>query len=209
MDAKKFFLVLFILSIISFFPLMIFFTDTYLYEAPVHLGFFSFAMFFLWKKDLKTTLKSLGIPGDLKKNILYTVGGFIAIGISLFIIGYALSGLGMNDQQNITELVKTLPLYLLAMAVIFAPFSEELLFRALLINKLKKYTKSSVLAVIIAAVIFASLHITYGSVVELAGAFAIGAILGAVYIKSESILPAILIHMAFNLMSITIMLWFG
>lgn len=209
MEPRKIFLVLFILSILSFFPLMYFARDSYLYEAPVHIGFFSFAMFFLWKKDLRTTLDSLGIPGNLKKNILYTVGGFITISISLVILSIMLNYAGLNDQQNINDIIKGLPLYLLAMAVIFAPFSEELLFRALFINKLKKYTKSAAIAVLVSALIFASLHLTYNSVVELAGAFVIGAILGAVYVKSESIIPPIAIHMVFNLVSITLMLWFG
>lgn len=208
MDAKKFFLVLFILCILSFFPLLIFFTDSFLYEAPIHLGFFSIAMYFLWKRDLKTTLKSMGVPGNIKKNVLYIIGGFIAILITLFALGYLLTGLGLNDQKNIMDIVNMLPLYLLAMAVVFAPISEELFFRALLINKIGERT-GQIAAILIAAAVFAVLHISYGSVVELVGAFSIAVILGVVYVKSESIMPPIAIHMIFNFLSISFMLWFG
>lgn len=209
MDAKKFFLVLFILCIVSFFPLLIFFTDTFLYEAPIHLGFFSISMYFLWKKDLKTTLKSLGIPGNTKKNVLYIIAGFIAIFATLFALGYLLTYLGLNDQKNIMDIVNMLPLYLLVMAVIFAPISEELVFRALLITKIRKWTGSEIAAILIAAAVFAMMHISYGSVVELAGAFAIAVILGIVYVKSKSIVPPIAIHLIFNLFSISFMLWLG
>lgn len=209
MNAKQFFLALFVVCLISFFPLLIFFTDTYFYEAPVHLGFFSISMYFLWKKDLKTTLKSLGIPGNIKKNIIYIIGGFVVIGIALFVLGILLSYLGINDQKNISDFVNALPLYLLAMAILFAPISEELMFRALLITKIREKTGSALLAVVLAAAIFASLHITYGSVVEIIGAFTIGAILGAVYVRSGSIIPSIVIHMIFNFISISLMLWLG
>ena len=214
MDAKKFFLVLFVLCVISFVILMALFVndifvEIYLYEIPVHLGFFSLAMYFLWKKDLKTTLKSLGIPGDMKKNVLYIMAGFVAIFVTLFILGYILTYLGLNDQENIMDIVNMLPLYLLVMAVVFAPIGEELLFRAVLINKIKKYTGSTIAAIILAAAIFAMLHLSYGSVVEIAGAFSIAVILGIVYVKSESIIPPIAIHMIFNLFSISFMLRFG
>jgi membrane protease YdiL (CAAX protease family) len=166
-------------------------------------------MYFLWKKDLKTTLKSLGIPGNMKSNILYTIAGFIAIFATLFILGYILTYLGLNDQKNIMDIVNMLPAYLLVMAVVFAPIGEELLFRALLINKIRERTGSTIAAIIIAAAVFAMLHISYGSIVELTGAFAIAVILGIVYVKSKSIIPPIVIHIIFNMFSISFMLWFG
>jgi membrane protease YdiL (CAAX protease family) len=78
-----------------------------------------------------------------------------------------------------------------------------------LINKIKEHTGSTIAAILLAAAVFALLHLSYGSVVEIAGAFSIAVILGIVYVKSKSIIPSIIIHMIFNLISISVMLWFG
>ena len=200
MEPKKFFLVVFAACVFSFIILYYFAKESYLYEAPVHIGFFSAAMFFLWKKDARTTVKSLGIPGNLKKNIIAVVGGFIAITIALYIVSYALWSFEIDDQREVTELVNKLPLYLLVMAVFFAPFSEELFFRAFLVPKVGIFGSS---------ILFALMHLSYGSVSEIAGAFTIGLILAVVYKYSKSIIPPIAIHMGFNLVAITVMLGYG
>ncbi len=204
MEPKKIFGLIFLISLILFFPLIYFMHDSYLYEAPLHLAMFSFAMFFLWRKDLKTTLKSLGIPGKTKKNLAYTILGFVLMFVILPILGAVLYYYDLYDQEIVTGIVMELPLYILAMAVVVAPISEELLFRALLITKIRKYVPT-IIAVIIAAAIFALFHVGYGSVVQLIGVFTVGLILGFVYWRSGSILPSMFIHLAYNLMSIMVM----
>ena len=217
MDAKRFFLSVFILSVISF-VFLITSRDSlgegliFIYEAPLHIGILSFALFFLWKKDLATTLKYLGVPGDLKRNILFTIGGFIGLMIALFATTALLSALGINDAAKVAGIVQGLPLYILAMAVLFAPFSEELFFRAFLMQFFENiftYLKLPMLrgaAVLFSAAVFSLPHFSYGSIAEIAGAFAIGLVLALVYKYSKSILPCIAIHMVYNLIAITVML---
>lgn len=205
MEARKIFLIVFILSVVSFFPLIYFLHDTYIYEAPLHLAMFSFAMYFLWKKNLKTTLGSLGIPGDLKRNILYIILGFVLIFIVLPLLSAVLYYYGLNDQSVITEIVMELPVYILAMAIVIAPLSEELLFRALLITKIEKYTRSAILAIVIAAAVFSLFHVSYGSIVQFIGVFVVGLILGFIYRKSGSIIPPMVIHLIYNFFSIMLM----
>ncbi len=200
MEPKRIFLAIFVLSILSFFLLLLTIRETYLYEAPVHIGLFSAAMFFLWKKDLRTTLRSLGIPGNLKKNILYTVGGFFAIIFSLYIVGYLLLYFDVNDQTAVVEIVQGLPLYVLVLAVLFAPFSEELFFRAFLVPRI---------GVLGSSVVFALLHLSYSSISELSGAFVIGLILALIYKYSKSVIPPIMIHMAFNFIAVGVMLGYS
>jgi membrane protease YdiL (CAAX protease family) len=205
MEAKKFFLALFVLSVVSFFPLLYFLHDTYLYEAPLHLGMFSLAMYFLWKKDLGTTLGSLGIPGNIKKNALYTVLGFALIFMVLPVLAAVLYYYGLDDQEIVAGIVMELPLYILAMAIVVAPVSEELLFRALLITRIREYSRSAVLAIILASAVFAVFHAGYGSVVQFVGVFVVGLILGFIYWGSGSVIPSMIIHFVYNFMSIMVM----
>lgn len=200
MDVKKFFIGVFILCIIGFFYLFFFIGETYLYEIPVHLGFFSAAMYFLWKRNLKTTIKSLGIPGKFWNNVKFICAGFFSIIITLFAINIIANYLEINDQSAVVDIVQQLPLYILIMAVLFAPISEEIFFRAFLVSKI---------GVLGSSVVFALLHISYGSVIELIGAFSIGLILALIYKHSKSIVPPIAIHMGYNLIAISVMLGFG
>jgi|YelNatPaOPRAMG01_1025707.scaffolds.fasta_scaffold08038_8 membrane protease YdiL (CAAX protease family) len=196
MDTKKILLLVFILSVLSFFTLLILDKESYLYEAPLHIGLFSIALYFLWNKDLKTTLHELGVPGDLKTNLAFSLSGFLAIMASLFILAYIMNFFGINDQSKIADIVDKLPLYLLILAILFAPFSEELFFRGLLVRRF---------GILPAAALFSILHISYGSAGEIIGAFAIGVILGLIYKQSKSILPPIIVHMTYNLLAIAIM----
>ncbi|NYZ77569.1 CPBP family intramembrane metalloprotease [Candidatus Micrarchaeota archaeon] len=212
MDAKRVFLAVFLLSVISFFILLAVARDTFYYEAPVHLAIFSLALFFLWKKDLGTTLRFLGVPGDLKRNILFTIGGFIGLMAALIATTALLSALGINDGEKVTGIVKGLPIYILVFAVIAAPFSEELFFRAFLMQFFENvftFLRLPMLrgaAVFFSAVAFSLPHFSYGSVTEIIGAFAIGLVLALVYKYSKSVLPCIAIHMIYNLIAITVML---
>ncbi len=205
MQAKKIFLALFVISLVSFFPLVYFFHDTYIYEASLHLGMFSLAMYFLWQKDLKSTLKYIGIPGNIKKNIVYTVVGFALIFLVLPILAAVLYYYGLNDQQAITDIVIDLPLYIVLMAIVIAPLTEELLFRVLFITKIQEYTKSAALAIIVSSLVFSAFHVSYGSVVEIVGVFVVGLIFGFVYWQSRSIIPPLFIHLVYNFLSIMVM----
>ncbi len=172
--------------------------DPYSYAASggIHLGLFSIAMFFLWKKDLRNTLKELSFPGNIKKNILFTVAGLATIFFALLVFGMVASALGFNDQEKITEKVSTLPLYVLAFAIIFAPLSEELFFRALLVPRI---------GIVFSSLFFGLMHFSYGSVIEVAGTIIVGFILAAIFRISKSITPCIFIHVIYNLVSITVM----
>lgn len=194
MPMRKFFTLLFGFSLLSFFILLLFFKENYLYSGSMHLGMFSIAMFFLWKKDWKTTLNSIGIPGDLKTNVIYSIGGFFAlIGMltALFII---VSLLGIeNDSHEVGEIIRSLPFYLPLLAIIIAPITEELLFRALLVPRV---------GVLVSSALFAVSHITYGSTMEIAGAFIVGILFALIYKGSRSVLPCMAVHFCYNLLSV-------
>lgn len=196
MNAKLAFLFLLVLSVLSFVFFLLFLKETYLYEGSIHLAIFSLAMYLLWKKDLRTTLGSLDFPGDIRKTALFTVAGLAAIFSLLIVLGLVSLAAGFNDQAKIVDKVSDLPLYLLLLAIVLAPITEELFFRAALVPRI---------GIVLSSLVFGVLHVAYGSVVEVVGVFLVGIILAAIYRMSKSVTPCIVIHFIYNLLSIMMM----
>jgi membrane protease YdiL (CAAX protease family) len=169
---------------------------SYIASAAIHLGLFSIALFFLWKKNIAETIKGIGFPGDTKKTLIYTVVGLFVVFATLVIFDLVATVVGFNDQAKIVEKVSSLPWYIILFAIFLAPISEELFFRALLVPRI---------GIVFSSIAFGLVHVAYGSTVELVGAALIGVILGFIFKLSRSITPCLLIHVIYNLISVTIM----
>ena len=199
-QMKKFFLFLLIISLISIPILYLFAKETYLYLAPMQLSMLFLALFLLFEKDLQTTLKKVGFPGNLKSNLLYFALGIIILFALLLALGAFSLLLGINDQTKVASKVEAIPLLqLIVFASLLAPICEEFLFRGFLQNRF---------GILISAIIFSLLHFGYGSVSEILGTFAIGLFLSVLRQKSNSITPGILIHMVYNFLAIIFMRFF-
>ena len=79
MQPKKVFAVCFFLCALLFLLSAVFLAKEYLHVIAMHMGIFFLAMFFIWKDTAEQTMRSIGIPGNIKKNIIYTAIGFFAI----------------------------------------------------------------------------------------------------------------------------------
>ena len=80
--------------------------------------------------------------------------------------------------------------------VIVAPLVEEILFRGVILSRLKR-SWSVPLSIILSSLIFGVLH---GQILWILYAAATGAVLGAVYVRYNSIVPTIALHFTFNLL---------
>lgn len=169
---------------------------SYLGSGAIHLFLLCGAMAFLWKNDLRTTLQSLGLPGSIRYHILFTAMGFMMLFTVMFWFNLLAIVVGLNDQYKVAEKVEDLPLAILVLAVVGAPITEELFFRATLVPRL---------GILGSAMIFGFLHLTYGSLAEVLGVFVIALVLGALYRLSGSIAPCIAVHMGYNFLSILLM----
>ena len=130
---------------------------------------------------------------------------------------FALFGVAMNTFVSVTmsflplpeELLaehntQTMSLYgespllleLLSVAVI-AGITEELVFRGLVISRLKKGMGTAA-AVVVSSLIFGFAH---GSALAMIYASLLGLLLGALYARYDSILPGIIFHVFFNMTS--------
>lgn len=82
-------------------------------------------------------------------------------------------------------------------AVILAPLNEECIMRGLILKNLQKYFSDPV-AIVIQAVLFGIFHM---NLVQGIYVLPVGLALGYVAVKSRSVLPCMLMHLLFNLMS--------
>jgi len=198
--AKLFFTICFMLSLIGFFLFISFARETYLYQIFVQTGFLSMALFFVWKGNIAATLKGIGIPGNLKINIIWFILGGILIFVAALLNAVVLYLLDLNDAYKVYDIIATVPPWVLVVAVFVAPVTEELLFRAALVPRL---------GIVFSSLLFGLFHISYGSISEILGTILIGLILAYVFKKSNSIVSPILLHLGFNLVSVMAVLIAG
>ncbi|MDO8553853.1 MAG: CPBP family intramembrane metalloprotease [Candidatus Micrarchaeota archaeon] len=168
-----------------------------MYAITLHLGLVFISLFFLFRKDIKTTSSDLGIPFDIMKLAKYIVIGLAVIFIVSIIISQLMMHFGLWDQSKVRERIVDMPWYMLVLAVTIVPISEELFFRGLLVNKI---------GIIPAGILFSIAHFTYGSWAEISVTLFIGLWFGYLYKKSKSILPTMAIHFIYNLLSISIII---
>ena len=184
-QEKKFFLFIFIILITA--GILSILGNVAIFILGPHFVIFFVAMFFLYEKTLSFTLKKIGIPGDTKKNIIYAIIGLTAIVVTQILTGIVLSSPSAEeDIKQVYDLIKQLPAYVLIFAVFFAPISEELFFRALLVGALSKRFGTTI-GIVAPAVLFGLVHIGYGSYIQILLTFFVGIILGYIYKKSNRI----------------------
>ncbi len=137
----------------------------------------------------------------------------IAIGLSVAmlsnyisdIMAYNLSLTGINFSNNSNDENWSTYRFLLEIvdtAIVPAVF-EEFAFRGVVLNKLRKFGDSY--AIIMSAVLFGLMH---GNLSQIPFAFILGLVIGFIAVKTNSIIPGILIHFFNNLFSV-IMSYFG
>ena len=104
------------------------------------------------------------------------------------------SGLIQNSEafQQSSERQFAVPLWLgLVLYGIIAPLAEEVLFRFILVNRIKDWTGSLVAGVLISSALFGIYH---GNVVQGVYAFVLGSVLAMIYLYYGNILAAIVFH---------------
>lgn len=95
---------------------------------------------------------------------------------------------------NLYEGMKSQPIPFFMMAVIAAPLLEELMFRGIILDGYLKNYKPEY-AILVSAFLFGLIH---GNLAQGIGAFALGALFGWIYWKTQSITPVVLLHFVNN-----------
>lgn len=82
--------------------------------------------------------------------------------------------------------------------LIVSPVTEEIIFRGLILTALQKRFHW-VIAVLVSGLLFGLIHFMAGGTVLVLGATVMGIVLGVSFVKTKSILPAIMGHVAANM----------
>ena len=146
------------------------------------------------------------IPEYLALKPISLKAGLVMLAVT---IGFIALSYGVNhipskslDSDFIAEAYRNVtspPFFWIAM-VIFAPIFEELFIRGFLFIGFRQSRLGPAGAVILTALIWASLHIQYG-LFQIAAIFILGIILGIVRHKTGSILNPLIIHTLNNLLA--------
>lgn len=145
-------------------------------------------------------LKSLGII--VLVFLAMTVLDILGVLITQF--GYSLLNItqtSLTNDSNIGKVIEFLPLPLVILVLgILGPFVEEIIFRYILFNFLKKYCPVGV-AILLSSLCFALIHVKHFTVAELLGVlphFASGLVFAYTYHKTDNLLFSSAVHIFYN-----------
>ena len=109
-------------------------------------------LFIFYSKSIKENLK------DLKDNFKYYVIGLLIMIISNIIISFFVEGNSTNETL-IREYINIMPIYMIFSSCIYAPFTEEMVFR----KSLRNCFNNKVLYILLSGLIFGSMHLLSAS----------------------------------------------
>ncbi len=176
-------------------------TDSFLLLAPLSWLILELRLKPTKLSDLRIAFEKLGLkaikPSAFAKQ---AIALFIAIAIVGVALAQGASFFQVNDMAPIagqfSEIVATAPLFL-AYLLIVRVAAEEVLFRGFLVPKI---------GILGSSVVFAAMHASYGSYLEVAGAFLLGLILAYAFKRWQNLFPIIAAHTLYNIFALSIIL---
>ncbi len=158
-------------------------------------------------KDFKKNYKDI-----LKTTFKFWLVGFIIMSFSSLVISYLNIDANLNQEENI-NMLKSMPLVEVLCACLFAPITEELVFR----RGLKNLSSNKHIYAIISGLIFAFLHV-FTSINDINSLImfiyiipygALGIVFGYAYRKTDNIYGTMIMHALHNAISLTEILLIG
>ena len=165
-----------------------------------------------WNTDVKHGLTYLLLAPKWKEAPSLALQSFVLF-VACVMVTVSITGIfllaGALDTKNVYDKIILLPLPILVLAFTFAPLGEEMFFRGFLFRKVSDFfwarlegTPSWIIGAFLSSLLFSLMHASYGSIAELAVAFAVGFALCVGVKKTNSLVPAVLAHAAFNFVSV-------
>jgi len=186
----------------------------------ISLAFAACALLFSsWKGGIRRGLGYLRLGMPNGKDFLLLASQSFALFLACAAVSVAITGIfllaGALDTKNVYDKIILLPAPALILAFTLAPLGEEMFFRGFLFRRASEWLGKAMAAnrgamgdmpwvagALFSSLLFSLMHASYGSLAELAVAFAVGVVLCIGVKKTGSLLPAVLAHAAFNFASI-------
>ncbi|MEM4366672.1 MAG: type II CAAX endopeptidase family protein [Candidatus Anstonellales archaeon] len=190
---KGFILALLVISLVFFGASALFFKNLLLNVISLHSAFLLSALYAYYDADFKKLLGNLSLlKSTPTEAVLYGIGSLFLMLCIYFIGFFFLRLIGFDDSGAVSRFIQEMPIAILLIAVFIAPITEEIFFRRLMLEKI---------GLILSSILFTFFHISYGSIVELSGAFTLALVLG-ILAERKGIAPCIVAHMLYNLSSV-------
>jgi len=122
------------------------------------------------------------------------------------IMPFVMLGIGLScfcnmiiiNINNNSEVIEMNKLFLVLSSVIVGPIIEEIIFRYLLTDNLRKFN-NRVVTILFASLIFALMH---SGIINIIYTFILGIILNTIYIKNKNLLYPLIVHSSANLITL-------
>lgn len=156
-------------------------------------------LFIFYRKSIKENFKDFksNFKTYIKDNFKYYVIGLLVMIISNIIISFFVEGNSTNETL-IREYISIMPIYMIFSSCIYAPFTEEMVFR----KSLRNCFNNKVLYILLSGLIFGSMHLlSASSLVELVFLIpysSLGCVFAYMYYKTNNIFVPMTFHMLHN-----------
>ena len=167
----------------------------------------------IYKKDFFKDLKEYftkNLTSNIETSFKYWSIGLLIMIISNFIITYLSRGGIAGNEESVRELINKVPLYMLFQLAIYAPITEELIFR----KSIKDAINNKYIYILTSGLLFGFLHIvsyinTPLDLVYLIPYASLGIVFATLYYKTNNIFSTITIHAMHNALSVLVYLSLG
>lgn len=168
-----------------------------------------FVLCFIYRKSIKKEF--LIFKSDWKKyledNIQYWVIGLILMSLFNLIISNIISKEIPENEQLIRLMFKDMPIYVFLSVLLFAPFTEELIYR----KSLRNVFKNDKIFIVFSGILFGLAHVVYSykelwDFLYIIPYGALGSSFAYMYIRTKTIFVPICFHFIHNFLSIVMTL---
>lgn len=172
-----------------------------------------FLLGFIYRKDLLTETKNFfnkNFLKNIKLSFKYWIIGFTIMAISNYIIAIITNGTLATNEQAVRTLIDQFPLYMAFQVMLYAPITEELIFR----KSIKKAITNKYIYILASGLVFGGLHVIT-SITELIDLLylipycSLGIVFATLYYKTNNIYSTITIHSFHNTLAFTLYLLGG
>ena len=167
-------------------------------------------MIYIYRKELIMNAKGFfnkNFISNLEVPVKYwLVGLLVMIGINFFISIITNGGIASNEE-SVRELIDMMPLYMVFQILIYAPITEELIFR----KSIRNIFNNKYLYILTSGIVFGGLHVitsvsTITDLLYIVPYSALGIAFAYTYTKTNNIFSTISMHALHN--SLTLILFF-
>jgi membrane protease YdiL (CAAX protease family) len=176
----------------------LFFSLAEVVAAPTAIGF---TVLFAWMRKGPSIGEYLALrlvpTGAILRWLLYTVLIAVLLDGLSYVTGHAVVP---DWMVAIYRSAGYLPLFFFSILVV-APVGEELVFRGFFLEGLRHSRLGNTGAVLIAALVWASVHLQY-ELFYIGQVFVLGLLLGVARVRARSVVPPILMHALFSAIAV-------